>query len=139
MRFVRDFSHFSALYALAVFSNSRLIDFNALLIDSAATADCIVDVLCLDVVRQSAQGTVAEQQVDVFERFLGGFWKQEPDRGDRHKNVERREDEVVFLDAELALVSVRVGLFGGLTQPILPSAMGEIWANNVETSQFPIP
>jgi hypothetical protein len=34
---------------------------------------------------------------------------------------------------------VRVGLFGGLTQPILPSAMGEIWANNVETSQFPIP
>jgi hypothetical protein len=75
MRFVRDFSHFSALYALAVFSNSRLIDFNALLIDSAATADCIIDVLCFDVVRQSAQGTVAEQQVDVLERFLGGFWK----------------------------------------------------------------
>jgi hypothetical protein len=75
MRFVRDFSHFSALYALAVFGDSRLVDFNALLIDSAATPDGIVDVLCLNVVRQSAQGTIAEQQVDVFERFLGGFWK----------------------------------------------------------------
>jgi hypothetical protein len=68
MRFVRDFSHFSALYALAVFGDSRLVDFNA-------TPDGIVDVLCLNVVRQSAQGTIAEQQVDVFERFLGGFWK----------------------------------------------------------------
>ena len=58
---------------------------------------------------------------------------------DRHKNVERREDEVVFLDTELAPVSVKAGLFGGLTHPIFPSAMGEIWANKVDTSQFPIP
>ena len=65
----------SALYALAVFGNSRLVDFDAFLIDRAATADCIIDVICLDVVRQSAQGTIAEQQVDVFERFLASFWK----------------------------------------------------------------
>lgn len=43
-----------SLDALVVFGNSRLVDFDTLLVDSTSTADCIVNILCLDMLRQSA-------------------------------------------------------------------------------------
>jgi hypothetical protein len=49
-----------------VFGNSRLVDFDTLLVDSTSTADCIINILRLNVIRQSTEGTIAKQQVNFL-------------------------------------------------------------------------
>lgn len=78
--------------------DTRLADLHVLLVSNASTSNSIIDILGLNLLRQRSQGTLAEQQINLFQGLLVRLLEEEPNRRNSDDNVPRRKDKVVFLE-----------------------------------------
>lgn len=78
------------------YTSSRLVCFLLNRLNIANRSLSVFKLQLVDIRRQGTEGSLAEQQVDLFERQPLGFLEREPNRRQRDDKVEGHENEVEF-------------------------------------------